>query len=98
MAERLQRAFAIQRARREERLGVAGQLLESFSYKSVLERGFALVRGGDGKPIRRAAGIAAGEALAIEFADCTARAVAEGAPKPKRKAPAAPKQGTLFDA
>ncbi|MFL5058373.1 MAG: exodeoxyribonuclease VII large subunit, partial [Microvirga sp.] len=72
--------------------------LESFSYKSVLERGFALVRGGDGKPIRRAAGIGAGEALAIEFADGTARAVAEGAPKPKRKTPAAPKQGTLFDA
>ena len=97
-AERLQQAFAIQRARRQERLGVAGQLLESFSYKSVLERGFALVRGGDGKPIRRAAGIGAGEALAIEFADGTARAVAEGAPKPKRKTPAAPKQGTLFDA
>ncbi|MFL5223737.1 MAG: exodeoxyribonuclease VII large subunit [Microvirga sp.] len=97
-AERLQQAFAIQRARREERLGVAGQLLESFSYKSVLERGFALVRGGDGKPIRRAAGIGTGEALAIEFADGTARAVAEGAPKPKRKTPAAPKQGTLFDA
>src|SRR5215203_2763827 len=98
MAERLQQAFVIQRTRREERLGVAGQLLESFSYKSVLERGFALVRGGDGKPIRRAAGIGAGEALAIEFADGTARAVAEGAPKPKRKTPAAPKQGTLFDA
>src|SRR5215212_10056450 len=98
MAERLRQAFAIQRARREERLGVAGQLLESFSYKSVLERGFALVRGGDGKPIRRAAGIGTGEALAIEFADGTARAVAEGAPKPKRKTPAAPKQGTLFDA
>jgi len=98
MAERLRQAFAIQRARREERLGVAGQLLESFSYKSVLERGFALVRGGDGKPIRRAAGIGAGEALAIEFADGTARAVAEGAPKPKRKTPSAPKQGTLFDA
>src|SRR5215211_627469 len=97
-AERLQQAFAIQRARRQERLGVAGQLLESFSYKSVLERGFALVRGGDGKPIRRAAGIGTGEALAIEFADGTARAVAEGAPKPKRKTPAAPKQGTLFDA
>src|SRR5215212_8090437 len=98
MAERLRQAFAIQRARREERLGVAGQLLESFSYKSVLERGFALVRGGDGKPIRRAAGIGTGEALAIEFADGTARAVAEGAPKPKRKTPAPPKQGTLFDA
>src|SRR5215212_73541 len=97
-AERLRQAFAIQRTRREERLGVAGQLLESFSYKSVLERGFALVRGGDGKPIRRAASISAGEALAIEFADGTARAVAEGAPKPKRKTPAAPKQGTLFDA
>ena len=39
-----------------------------------------------------------GEALAIEFADGTARAVAEGGPKPKRKTPAAPKQGTLFDA
>jgi exodeoxyribonuclease VII large subunit len=102
LAERLGRTVALQIERREQRLSGAGQLLESYSYKSVLERGFALVRDADGKPIRRAAAVRSGEALAIEFADGIARATAEGGTaegggKPvKRKAPAPPRQGTLF--
>jgi exodeoxyribonuclease VII large subunit len=102
LAERLGRTVALALERRRQKLSGAGQLLESYSYKSVLERGFALVRDPDGKPIRRAAGVRPGEALAIEFADGIAHATAdggtaEGGGKPaRRKMPAPPKQGTLF--
>jgi exodeoxyribonuclease VII large subunit len=50
-------------------LSFQGQLLESLSYKGVLERGFALVRDGDGKPVMRAAEAVAGGAIEIEFSD-----------------------------
>jgi exodeoxyribonuclease VII large subunit len=71
------------------------RLLESVSHKSVLERGFALVRGEDGKVRRRAATVKAGEALTLTFADGEKQAVAEGgSPKPKSKKPA--DQGSLF--
>jgi exodeoxyribonuclease VII large subunit len=45
------------------------QLLRSLSHKSVLDRGFALVRGADGHVIRRAAAIGQANRLDIEFAD-----------------------------
>ena len=45
------------------------QLLRSLSHKSVLERGFALVRSGEGEVIRRAAALQSAVALDIEFAD-----------------------------
>jgi exodeoxyribonuclease VII large subunit len=65
-----------------------GRVLESTSYRTVLKRGFAVVHGPDG-PIARAAGVAPGMALALEFADGRARARAEGAtpgePGGKRK-------------
>jgi exodeoxyribonuclease VII large subunit len=43
--------------------------LELISYRSVLERGFALVRAADGTVRRRAASIETGEALTLTFAD-----------------------------
>jgi exodeoxyribonuclease VII large subunit len=45
------------------------QLLRSLSHKSVLDRGFALVRGTGSKVIRRAAALEVTAALDIEFAD-----------------------------
>lgn len=60
----------------ERRIGVAGdrlsglaKLLESLSYHGVLERGFALVRGDDGHPVRTAADAGRSERLEIEFHD-----------------------------
>jgi exodeoxyribonuclease VII large subunit len=37
---------------RKARITSLGQLLKAFSHKSVLDRGFALVRGSDGHPLR----------------------------------------------
>jgi exodeoxyribonuclease VII large subunit len=74
--------------------------LELISYRSVLERGFALVRGADGTVRRRAASLKPGEALTLTFADGDAPAQAgEGKPeissKPAKKKPARD-QGSLF--
>ena len=46
-----------------------GKLLESYSFHSVLQRGFALVRDQDGHPVLAAADTRAGDTLSIEFAD-----------------------------
>ncbi|HTR83515.1 MAG TPA: exodeoxyribonuclease VII large subunit [Reyranella sp.] len=69
-----------------------GKLLESYSFHSVLNRGFALVRDQDGHPVLAAAGVAAGDTIGIEFADGRIGAkVTDGAtgarPSPKPTAP-----------
>lgn len=51
------------------RFTAAAGRLESVSYQSVLARGFALVRGGRGKVVKRAADARVLERLEIEFAD-----------------------------
>lgn len=50
------------------RLEGAGRLLESYSYKGTLARGFAVVRAADGRPVHGSAGRRPGETLDIEFA------------------------------
>jgi exodeoxyribonuclease VII large subunit len=97
IAARVSQILAIESERREQKLKALGQLLESYSYKSVLDRGFTVVRNAAGKPVRRAAGVPLGERLSIEFADGIVRASADGAPK-KTKAAEPARQGTLFDA
>ncbi len=79
--------------RRNDRLRTAGQLLAAFSYRGVLARGFALVRDGEGHPLRAAAAVAGGTRLEIEFSDGRVGATADGeaAPKPKTAPKAAPK-------
>jgi exodeoxyribonuclease VII large subunit len=105
-ADRAQRAIENLLDNRDLRLERAGQLLTAFSYRGVLERGFALVRGLDGSPLRRAAAVEAGQGLDIEFADGRVRAAAEGAPalspvvppRPRRRRRPGPDegQGSLF--
>ncbi len=56
-------------------------LLDSYSYRRTLDRGFALVRDGRGKTMRRAADITAGMALNLEFSDGPVRAVSGGLAK-----------------
>jgi exodeoxyribonuclease VII large subunit len=55
--------------RKTMEVSALSQLLGSLSHKSVLERGFALVRSGEGQVIRRAMALKAAIALDIEFAD-----------------------------
>lgn len=59
---------------------VAGQdrVLQSLSYKNVLNRGYAVIRNSANTPLIRASGISNGQALSIEFADGRVQAVAGG--------------------
>ena len=93
-----------QREARARLEGFAARL-QSVSYEAVLERGFALVTGQDGQPVTRAAGIAAGDALTLRFADGAVSATAgegSGAAVEKSTQPKAPRakqtarQGSLL--
>jgi exodeoxyribonuclease VII large subunit len=67
--ERLKRAGGDLLERGLQRVEQAAKLMESYSFHSVLGRGFALVRDQDGAPVLAAAGVRAGDALKIQFAD-----------------------------
>jgi exodeoxyribonuclease VII large subunit len=100
LAQRMARAQNARLGQERKRLEAVARVLDSVSYKGVLERGFALVRGADGHVRRRAAQVASGEALSLTFADGTQEAVAGGAPKSGAPTPRAAKpkagQGSLF--
>src|ERR687890_605271 len=69
--ERLAPALAAQVERKRARVVSIAQLFDSLNYKSVLARGYALVRDSAGAPVRRAAEVGAGQPLAVEFGDGT---------------------------
>jgi exodeoxyribonuclease VII large subunit len=89
LGDRLQRCGSefLENCRR--RVEQADKLLESYSFRSVLERGFALVRDQDGHPVLAAADLRAGDTLAIDFRDGRIGArVTDGASTAPRPAPA----------
>jgi exodeoxyribonuclease VII large subunit len=69
MANRGTRALRQLLARRSDRFNAEAKLLLSMSYRSVLARGFALVRDASGQPVRTVAGVKANANLVIEFTD-----------------------------
>ena len=78
---RLRRAQKIALQRHRQRLQAGGRMLESLSYRAVLERGYAVVRDeASGMPLTRAGRVRPGMALELEFADGKRRAIADGAP------------------
>ena len=88
-------------AARAARVQGLDQMLASLSYRSVLARGFALVRDAVDKPVRLAAEVVAGAALDIEFADGRVSAVAgaaaiEAKKTTTRKSDKNREQGSLF--
>ena len=100
LSERLGAAQRQRLVRDMERLSQAGALLEAFSYRGVLERGFVLVSDADGNPVRSRDAVEAGEAVRLEWADGDRKAVIDGhgapvskpktRPTPKRKIDARP--------
>jgi exodeoxyribonuclease VII large subunit len=88
---RKRQAFTAGLARRRADLDARAMLLGSLSHRSVLERGFALVRDGSGVMVRRKAALAPPQALEIEFADgrvCAhtqALAAGESAPNSQKR-------------
>ncbi|WP_315835209.1 exodeoxyribonuclease VII large subunit [Bradyrhizobium prioriisuperbiae] len=97
LTERAARALRTLIQRHDARIAHAGQLLTALSYRSVLARGFALVRDAGGAPLHAAAHVTEGTRLSIEFADGRVGAVADGSaaqpvasPAPASQAPPKP--------
>jgi len=104
LARRLARAARLRLVDADRRLDAMDRLLETVSYRAVLERGFALVRGEDGTIRRRATQVGKGEQIGITFADGERKAIAD-ASIPPPPAPRKPRarikpppdgQGSLF--
>ena len=90
LAERAQRALSTVMRRLEARVAHSGQLLAALSYRSVLARGFALVRDEGGHPVHAAAGVEPGARMSIEFSDGRVGATADGDRRVETAAPASP--------
>lgn len=98
LANRLLRAATTRTAVQREHLARFSVLLDAYSYQGVLQRGFALVRDGDGRPVRNVAAARAAASLDLQFADGHF-AMGKSAPPPpaKPKPRSADKQPGLFD-
>ena len=95
--DRGDRALRVHLKARNARVSAAAGLLGALGYQGVLARGFALVRDAAGAPVRSVQAVAAGDRLAIEFADGTLPVTAEGGSAPKRRrGGAGGGQGSLF--
>ena len=104
-ADRLKRHSDDLLRRGGERIDQLGKLLESYSFHSVLNRGFALVRDQDGQPVLVAAATSAGQTIGIEFADgrigakvtdSVGRPARVAAPPPPRRQGGSGNQGSLL--
>jgi exodeoxyribonuclease VII large subunit len=95
LGERAMRAEKARLDQARRHLNGVVRELDLISYRKVLERGFALVRGEDGTVRRRADSLQSGESLTLTFADGDAKAVA-GDGKPKQPRKKAADQGSLF--
>lgn len=77
-ARLLDAMFAQQMHAKRERLNQLVALLESFSYQSVLRRGFALIKDQDGQTISTVRTVAAGQRIDIHWHDGSRAAVIDG--------------------
>ena len=97
---RLDTAFARGLDMRKAKLAAVSQIFAAVNYRSVLGRGFALVRDEAGNPLRLSAEIVADQMLRLEFADGEIGARAIGGATPAPAKPKAKKraegQGSLF--
>ncbi len=101
LAGRSDKAISLLSERQRRRLNEAGRLLDSMSYKNVLQRGYAVIRDAGENVVDKAAALSSGDAVSIEFKDGRVDAVTAGGPSGKAKSkPAARKkpagQGSLF--
>lgn len=80
-------------AEKQTRLAGQAKLLSSLSYKSVLGRGFSVIRDAQGSIISSASQATAGKKIRLEFADGETGATVDGK---KPKTPAPEKQGSLL--
>jgi exodeoxyribonuclease VII large subunit len=82
LQSRASRSHTARLAQAQRQLAGLARVLEGLSYRRVLARGFALVRGEDGALRRRAASVKPGEGLTLVFADGETKAAAQGKTRP----------------
>lgn len=80
----------------ERRLANLSGLLESYSTKQVLARGFAIVRDAEGKPITAAKKMRPGDEIKLELADDSVDAVVSSGTRKKTPKRTQGKQGELL--
>jgi exodeoxyribonuclease VII large subunit len=88
-------AFDRRIERQRAKLGSASKLLDAYSYRSILDRGFALVTSGK-TLIRSSTLISPGMPLRITFADGAVEATAGAQAKPAKPKTPTGSQGSLF--
>lgn len=101
LEERIKTGFRLGIERRRQHIETLFKILGSLDYHRVLARGFAVVRDEEKKLLRKAAEVADGALIEIEFADGCKSAVAGGGKRTASKRPAANgrrnrNQGSLF--
>ena len=77
-AERLDRALPGRVAAAQARLAHGAAVLEALSPRRTLQRGYAILRDGDGRPLTSAGAVRAGESLEAELADGRVRTTVTG--------------------
>ncbi|MDB5614869.1 MAG: exodeoxyribonuclease large subunit, partial [Devosia sp.] len=85
LTARLLAGFVQNLSDRRAALTQSGKLLVSLSYRSVLARGYAVVKDAEGNLVHQRAGLSPGDAVAIEFADGDVGATIAGSPTIKKK-------------
>ena len=99
LEDRMTRATNLLISKKQSDFESPARLLESLSYQSVLERGFAVVRDDKGRALSEGKNINPGASLGIEFHDGIVDAVAGSAgKKPAKKKRSTPtgEQGQLL--
>ncbi|MFK3777214.1 exodeoxyribonuclease VII large subunit [Agrobacterium sp. NPDC089420] len=91
-ARRADTAVLHRMAQNRSGLAAHDRILQSLSYKNVLKRGYAVVRDEENRPLTRAAAIASGAVVSMEFADGRVSAITTGEGRPSPDAAAAPKK------
>lgn len=96
LAQRVERAERSRLSQARRLLDGLGRVLDGISYRAILDRGFALVRGEDRSVRRRLAAVKSGESLTLTFADGEAKiALVEAGGRSTKKKQIAD-QGSLF--
>ncbi|MGL5136440.1 MAG: exodeoxyribonuclease VII large subunit [Beijerinckiaceae bacterium] len=80
---------------RRDAAGNVAKLFDSLNYRSVLQRGYAIVRDGEGRIVRSVAAAPAGVALSITLADGNVGVTVGGAPRARTPKAGSP-QDDLF--
>ncbi|MGV8832395.1 MAG: exodeoxyribonuclease VII large subunit [Devosia sp.] len=85
LAARLRGGMASQMSESRAALTQSDKLLASLSYRSVLARGYAVIKDAEGNLVQQRANLSPGDAIAIEFADGDVGATIAGSPVIKKK-------------